>query len=218
MKYETCKKKTENWTRHCVSKVRPMVLKLLTMKSTILWEATPCDSLGDLHVACFVLLSCFLYISTWKWRQFLQNVGQLLSNYSMLRISWMIRELSSPNWLHGVESFEKPPVLWNPEVHYLFHKIPPLVRTLNQISQVNTTLRNFSNIHFITIILSTSKYCLFHLSFWLSHQNPLCIAVLPRLATCLAHVILFDLISVIILSKRHKTYRPCFCSVLQHHM
>jgi hypothetical protein len=38
--------------------------------------------------------------------------------------------------------------LWNPKVHYRFHKSPPLVPTLNQISPVYTTSFCLCKIHF----------------------------------------------------------------------
>jgi hypothetical protein len=53
-----------------------VVLKLLTMKRTFLWDATPCGSLEVLLVACFVLPE--------DGGNFFRNVGELLSNYSTL--------------------------------------------------------------------------------------------------------------------------------------
>jgi hypothetical protein len=43
---------------------------------------------------------------------------------------------------------EFPSILWNPKVHYLVLKSPPLVPNLRQIDPVHTTPTYFSKAHF----------------------------------------------------------------------
>jgi hypothetical protein len=52
---------------------------------------------------------------------------------------------------------EFPNKLWNPNVHYLVQKTPPLVPILSQIDPVHTTPSYFPKIHFNIILSLTSR-------------------------------------------------------------
>jgi hypothetical protein len=54
-----------------------------------------------------------------------------------------------------------------------------------------------SNIHFNIVHLPTSWSSYWSLSFWLSHQYPICIPLLPIRATCPVNLILLDLIILV---------------------
>jgi hypothetical protein len=83
----------------------------------------------------------------------------------------------SPSWeaANCAATQELLSILWNPKVHNRVYKIPPLVPILKQIDPVHTNLSCLSKIHFNIVHPSKSWFSQWSLSFWLSHQYPVCI-------------------------------------------
>jgi hypothetical protein len=79
----------------------------------------------------------------------------------------------SPSWgsANCAATQAVPSILWNPEVQYHVHKSPPLVPILSHINPIHTIPSYLRSI----LILSTQ----WSPSFWLSHQYPICIPLLP---------------------------------------
>ena len=88
----------------------------------------------------------------------------------------------SPSWKANrfSASQEIPRILWNPKVHYRFHKCPPPAPILCQLDPVHTPTFYFLKIHLNIILPSTSGSPKCSLSFMFPHQNPVYATLLPH--------------------------------------
>jgi hypothetical protein len=93
----------------------------------------------------------------------------------------LLTELS-PSWgtANCAAPQELPRILWNPKVQCRVHKSPPLVPILSHIHPIHSIPSYLSKIHFNIVPPSTSWSSQWSFSFWLSHQYPICISLLPH--------------------------------------
>jgi len=96
-----------------------------------------------------------------------------LLNYSMAQ---------SPTWEANRFSAgqEIPCILWNPKVHYRFHKYPPPVPILSHLEPVHTPTTHFLKVHLNIILPSTPGFPKQSLSLRFLYQNPVYAFLLPH--------------------------------------
>jgi hypothetical protein len=92
-----------------------------------------------------------------------------------------------------------PAFLWNPKVHYRVQTSPPLDPILSQLKPVRPIDPYLPNVHLNVILPPTPRSSQWFLAFGPPNQNSVNISLLPMRATCPAHLILLDLITLTIL-------------------
>ena len=116
------------------------------------------------------------------------------------------------NWFAA--SQEIPRISRNPKVHYRTHKRPPTVYILGQPNPVHIPTSHLLEIHPNISHPSTPRSPQWPPSFQFPHQEPIQPLSSTIRATCQAHLILLDFITLTILGEEYKSFSSSLSNLL----